>query len=166
MVEEDPTLASQAVADDLRRSTQALKQTGLPVSEVGYDESGIGPIAPAVPGEQTLIQFAIGARGELTNAYARAAAKAFVEVRKRCPGALLYPHLLGYDDDPRELWQFPEVRRYLRRWARYAGITDWRRAIAVPWVDPGCTLGLLAVYGAFGGAHPFAVTTPPLAIPS
>jgi hypothetical protein len=165
-VTEDHDLARQAVADDLRRSTHALKQTSLPVSEVGYDESGIGPITPGTPGEQYLIQFAIGARGEITKSYARAAAKAFVEIRQRCPDGLIYPHFLGYDSDPRELWQLPEVRRYARWWTRFAGISDWRLAMAVRWLDPECTLGLLAVCGAFGDDYPFAVTTPPPATPS
>jgi hypothetical protein len=163
---EDRDLARQAAADDLRRSTRALKETGLPVSEVGYNDSGLDPIEPLPLGEQYLIQFAIGARGELTKSYARAAAKAFVEIRRRCPTGLIHPHFLGYDDDPRELWQFPDVCRYARWWTRYAGISDWRPALAVNWMDPGDTLGLLAVCGAFGADHPFTVTTPPPATPS
>ena len=32
--------------------------------------------------------------------------------------------LLGYNDDPREVWEFHDARRYLRWWARYAGMND------------------------------------------
>jgi hypothetical protein len=32
--------------------------------------------------------------------------------------------IAGYDQDPRELWEIVEVRRFVRRWARFVGLTD------------------------------------------
>ena len=32
--------------------------------------------------------------------------------------------LLGYNEDPREIWEFRDARRYVRRWARFTGMND------------------------------------------
>jgi hypothetical protein len=62
------------------------------------------------------------------------------------PGAATSLHITGYDDDPREIYEFPEVTRYVRRFARAANID----------FDLGCarlhptSVGLLALCGAFG----------------
>jgi hypothetical protein len=52
---------------------------------------------------------------------------------------------IGYCEDPRELHEFPEVCRYVRRFARTARLDDWQ---AVPWVDPAWGVG---VPGGMGG---------------
>jgi hypothetical protein len=32
--------------------------------------------------------------------------------------------IAGYDDDPREIWEFPEVCRYVRQWAKATGLDN------------------------------------------
>jgi len=53
------------------------------------------------------------------------------------------------------------VRRYVRRFARSAGLTDWRVAIAVPWLHDSWGIAFLGAYGAFGDDAPVKVNLPP-----
>jgi hypothetical protein len=54
---------------------------------------------------------------------------------------------LSQDEDSRELWELPEAARYVRWWARFAGIDD--PTTASHFLDPeGMTV--LAACGAFG----------------
>lgn len=61
----------------------------------------------------------IGVGGHLTPQDARDAAMAWrglrlLDVRN------IYINVHGYDDDPRQLWDIPEVASYVRKWARKA----------------------------------------------
>jgi hypothetical protein len=61
----------------------------------------------------------------------------------------------GYDDDPRELWQIPEVRKYLQVFAQKAGIRDWRNPAVMQMHEE--SIGMLALADAFAPDHPFTV---------
>jgi hypothetical protein len=69
--------------------------------------------------------------------------------------------LFGYNEDPREVWEFRDARPYVRWWARYAGMDDlatadrWLglnsaigRTMPAPWATAG--MGFLAACGVFG----------------
>jgi hypothetical protein len=101
-------------------------------------------------------------RGDLNKREARKAAKQFREARLSHPLSPIALMIAGYDDDPRELWDFPEVCRYVRWWARAAGLDDWQTASAVPWIVPSWGNAFLAACGVFGDDHPLILlATPP-----
>ena len=68
--------------------------------------------------------------------------------------------LLGYDEDPRPIWEIPEAARYVRWWAHYAGLDDFEVANRLIGEDlataqlglgaSGSNIGLLAACGVFG----------------
>jgi len=66
----------------------------------------------------------IGERDRLTRGEAKAAAKLWKEQLRLQPGAHVILSVHGYDDDPRNLWEFEEVREFIQQFARFAGITD------------------------------------------
>jgi hypothetical protein len=57
----------------------------------------------------------IGERGALTSDRASVAATAIVDARRIYPDATLTLCMDGYDDDPREIWQVPEAKAFVRR---------------------------------------------------
>jgi hypothetical protein len=154
---DDPKTARRLVEEDMRNVKRAAIKAGFPVDYISY-EHGLEPTE--VP-EGTLINHTIGTRDALTKRDADAAAQAFRELRRRHPQALIALSILGYDQDPRELWEFPEVCRYVRRFARSAGLSDWRVALEVPWVDASWGIGFLAGCGVFGDDAPIRVNLPP-----
>jgi hypothetical protein len=46
------------------------------------------------------------------------------DVTTRHPKAYFVINLIGFDDDPRELWEFRDVRLYVRWWARLCSLDD------------------------------------------
>jgi hypothetical protein len=66
----------------------------------------------------------IGVRGELTRQAAKSAARQWKDLLRRAPNAQVYLSIAGYDDDPRALWEFDEVRKFVQQFARFAGIND------------------------------------------
>jgi hypothetical protein len=101
------------------------------------------------------IAIELGSRGRLTEHYAREAAGTFRQIRSHHPRVPIALSIGGYDDDPRELWQVPEVCRFVQWWARFAGISDWPVAVTIPWKRSDRDLFWLAQCGAFGDDHPF-----------
>lgn len=71
-----------------------------------------------------MIGITIGERNHLTRDAAKQNARRFKEIAAAQPWAELCPIMHGYDDDPRGLWEIPEVRAYLCRWAQFAGIKN------------------------------------------
>jgi hypothetical protein len=63
--------------------------------------------------------------------------------------------LAGWDHDPRELGDIPEAADYVRRWARFAGITlqSTTALVSAGKTQPD-TLGLLAACGVFRRRYP------------
>jgi hypothetical protein len=52
---------------------------------------------------------------------------------------------VGYDDDPRELWDIPDVAAYIRLWARLAITSESDLYLLHPQMVP-----MLAACGCFG----------------
>jgi hypothetical protein len=156
MTAEDQDIARRLVQADLKRAVRAGRNTGIPQSITSLEEIGTVPIDA-----RTLINLTMP-RDDLTKRTAREMAAAFRKVRTRSPQSPVMLVFVGYDDDPRELWHFPEVCRYLKWWSRFAGIGDWQAAAAVPWADPSWGLALLLACGVFGDDHPFVVKLPPV----
>ena len=92
-------------------------------------------------------------RVDLSVECALEAAATWKRIRAQSPDSSVFVALLGYDQDPRELFEFPEVCRGFRRWARAAGIhSDVNKAqaeIGDPMQFP-ALMGLLAGVGYFG----------------
>jgi hypothetical protein len=63
------------------------------------------------PGTVDFISQGIGERGKLTRQAAKHAAKLWKECLRRQPQAHITLSISGYDDDPRALWEFDEVKR-------------------------------------------------------
>jgi hypothetical protein len=98
----------------------------------------------------------LGSRGQLTKRLAKEMGRAFRQLRERQPTTPIGLLVDGYNDDPRDLWEVPEVCRYVQWWARFAGLSDWRIAETIPWHSDD-DLALLARCGAFGDDHPFII---------
>lgn len=100
-----------------------------------------------------------GAPGALDEAHARETADATVIARQNFPKAQISWWVDGYDDDPRELWQIPEVAAQIRRCARLVGWVDGftlpREALAPHLIV------LLVKCNCFPNGHPFVVVGPP-----
>jgi hypothetical protein len=77
-------------------------------------------------------------------AYFQSAVKAWHDALQRWGGHLndvrIYIKVGGYDSDPRELWEIPEVCRFMVRWARETKALD----------DPRLLPGARALLQAFG----------------
>jgi hypothetical protein len=116
---EDKKIAEQMVRADAKRMLRQLRSMSTPTGVADYSS-----IADADIDNRTFVQLTIGVRGQLTRRNARDAAKMFREIVRRAPLAPVYPNFLGYDDDPRELWEIEEVRRHVCTWARFAKIRD------------------------------------------
>lgn len=119
---EDKDAAHKAAERDVAGFAQQLKQLStehdIPVDVVSA-EAGVLPDIPG-DGEGCWFPFSIGTRDRLTKEEARMSAQFYRRVRQRYPKAKLYINILGYDQDPREIWEFPEVRRFFRWWVRFA----------------------------------------------
>jgi len=100
-----------------------------------------------------LQRFGIGSRDNLSKQEARRAAKAWREAVQLAPKAIFVLHLAGFDEDPREIWEIVEAARYVRWWARYAGMDDIEtdpEASAEGDRENSMSLGFLAACGVFG----------------
>jgi len=89
---------------------------------------------PAGDGTDMVVNFSIGYRGALTKQEAKRIAGIWRKSTERYPNAAFTLSMMGYDNDPRELYEFPEVTRYVRRWARYTGMDNL--AVADRWIGP------------------------------
>jgi FMN-dependent NADH-azoreductase len=65
-----------------------------------------------------------GTRDRLTKAAAKQSGKVWLETIAQHPRSVFCLSIAGYVDDPRPLHEFEEVRRYVRQWAKFAGITS------------------------------------------
>lgn len=101
----------------------------------------------------------IGGRDYLTRNDAVKSATAFRLARRRYPKATIAFSISGYDDDPRDLADIPEVAEYMRIWAPLAGLSDWRVAIEVPWEEGMGCLALLQLCSVFAEDSPIRVIT-------
>ena len=130
---------------NLDKNRQAAQARGQPFEVLMPDD-----IVDVEHGNEVgLVVVTFGMRGDLTKREADVSAKDWLAQCKHFPNAKFYLQIAGYDDDPRELDEFPEVTRYVRRFARMTGLDDV--AAADKWLLPPC-IGLLAMCGVFGEA--------------
>lgn len=96
-----------------------------------------------------IVMLVIGGRGELEERHVRNAADKYRDLRALNPDAVVGLSLSGYDDDPREIYEIPEARDYVKRFAALAGI---RTPDDVPKQSGRETymMALLAACGVFG----------------
>jgi hypothetical protein len=148
---EDKKLAREQANADIRRGLDQLKQTaerdGVPLDVAAISDDGKLPDTLEATNETVFVAFAIGTRDLLTTKEADRLAGAWRETSKRLPNSIFSLHIAGYDNDPRALWEFPEVTRYVRRFARTAGL-DTEEAV-MKWLHPNAP-GFLAACGVFG----------------
>jgi hypothetical protein len=160
---EDPDKAREAVMKDGLRMARNLREAGLPAEVMSLDNRDQWP--DCGDGEGVWIPFTIGRRDQLTKDEVKSVAEMWRAATARYPKAIFQILFLGYDDDPRELWEFSEARRYVRWFARLTGLND--PAEADRWVGSGegrleasldpermpyltTGSGLLAICGVFG----------------
>ncbi|KRR21305.1 hypothetical protein CQ14_06560 [Bradyrhizobium lablabi] len=66
--------------------------------------------------ERTVVFFSIGSADDLSRK-ALATAVMSWQALKVQPSTAITVHFGGYDEDPRELWQIPEAREFIRKFA-------------------------------------------------
>jgi hypothetical protein len=133
--------ARRAAAEEWRENLRFMRAAGINANLVFCDEDGGCDLSgcPDGDGEGMLIPVTVGARGSLSKAEARRAAIMWREAISRYPKAYFMICLLGYNHDPREIWEFSDARRYMRWWARFAGMND--PAIADHWLGRSSAIG-------------------------
>ncbi len=114
---EDKKLAKEATQRDAENLMRLTHDLGVPV-EIASSVDGV-PVD-----KQTAIHLTIGRRDMLSRSEAKHTAGVWKDIVRKFPGAPKTISLLGYDDDPREIWEIPKAARYVRWWAHYAGIHD------------------------------------------
>lgn len=108
-------------------------------------------------GSRLFINFVVGFRGQLSNQKAKVYADGWRVMRARHPQAIVYPTVVGYDEDPRELWEIPEVVRYVQQFAELAGI---KRPSDLPPDPLGHLFTFFGAMGLWGDGTRVEVTAP------
>ena len=147
--------ARKAAMADLRELMKSCREMGPLAVLWDGDFSGW----PDSDGDGMFIGIVIGLRGDLSKAEARRRAAMWREATNRYPKAGFIISLAGYDEDPREIWEFDDTRRYVRWWARFAGMDDLKTAdswlgltSAIGASNNYAGMGFLAACGVFGEA--------------
>ena len=164
---ENKKAAKQMADEDFRHTVRFARDAGIPHHAFSY-EHGIPKDLPPGDGEGTMMPFIMGMRDSLTKTDARKAAAMWRHLVAYYPKAIFYLNMLGYDQDPREIWEIVDAARYVRWFARAAGLDDldeaqrilgpgsptWEagQAMADPIGNNGVagTIGFLAACGVFG----------------
>jgi len=121
---DNPDAAREAVERDMQNSTRVLRDIAGRVEIATPDE------LDRVDADCDTIVFQYGKRGDLTEKAAQKAGDAWRKVIARYPNAVYILIMPGYDDDPRDLWEFPDVCAYVCLWARFAHLDDLQAALA------------------------------------
>jgi hypothetical protein len=155
---DDKDLARQHVLKEWQQAIGVMRGMNCPVQPAFYDGHDFSGW-PDGDGEGMFVPITIGARGDLSKAEAKKGAAMWREVIKRYPKACFMITLLGYNEDPREVWEFRDARRYVRWWARFTGLDDITTAerffgpsspVGQAFGIRGNGVGFLAACGAFG----------------
>jgi hypothetical protein len=112
---DNPDAAREAVERDVRNSARAMKSFAKSIDFATANE------LDHVDADYDTIIFQYGKRGDLTEKASRKAGDAWRKAIGRYPRAVYVLIMPGYDD-PRELWEFPDVCEYVCLWARFAGL--------------------------------------------
>jgi hypothetical protein len=109
---------------------KAVRPRCCPVHGKRRQSSGVALGPDALPprdgddGRGMSNQYLIGRRDSLRKREALIAAEGWGKLTARYPRASFLLMIAGYDDDPREIWEFPEVCRYVRQWAKATGLDN------------------------------------------
>ncbi len=106
---EDKKLAEKMVLADAKRMFKSLREL-LPTDVLTFAELDNYKADKGKP----FINLTIGACGKLSRSEAKDAGEMWKKIVRRWPQGPVYIHFLGYDDDPRELWEISKVTRYVR----------------------------------------------------
>jgi hypothetical protein len=149
-ITEDQSAARKLTAEDARRFGREMRAFSRE-QEMSFDI--IGPDDDSSQygdGDGVFLNVTIGTRDHLTNEDAKLCAEMWRKLVRKHPKGTFAPHLLGFDQDPRELYEFPNVRAYLQLWAKYAGITGPEDiTVEIAWGRQ-FFIGLLAACGCEG----------------
>jgi hypothetical protein len=137
---EDRKTATRMVEHDLTRMNIELARVGAQRFDPNNPPENTN-------GTNVLFNFLIGRRDCLTKAAARHGGEEWCKIFRRYPKAKAIPHMAGFDEDPRQIWEIVEAARYVRWWARYAGIIRPEDPFAV--IVPEC-VGFLTACAVFG----------------
>jgi hypothetical protein len=94
-----------------------------------------------------VIWMMIGMRDQFSEDAAKGMAKVWREAITQHPHSTFCLTIDGYDDDPKEIWEFEDARLYVQQWTRFAGVDDPETAQRYCTLE---TLGFLAACGVFG----------------
>jgi hypothetical protein len=114
---ENKNLAREAVERDRQQFLKTVRRAAA----AGRGTVVIQPDPPEGPPPDS-IGLEVGARNNLTQAEAESIGRRWRELITRYPKTHFIVHLAGYDEDPRNLWDFPEVCEYMQHFAKAAGI--------------------------------------------
>ena len=109
--------------EDFRNVVKFARDLNIPQQFVSY-EHGIPKDMPAGDGDRVIIPFIMGMRGSLTKTEARKGGAMWRDAIARYPKAIFHLQLIGYDQDPREIWEIVDAARYVRQFARAGGLDD------------------------------------------
>jgi hypothetical protein len=140
---DNPELAQAAADKDRANLLGFFEKMGVPNTYCEYDESGQVDLQSI--DRKTLFNLEIGQRGNHSRIVAEAAAKAFRKVAPKAGPGMILLFIPGYDDDPRELWDIPDVAAYIRLWASLAITSENDLYLLHPQMVP-----MLAACGCFG----------------
>jgi len=109
---DDPNAARRAAADELCENLRFMRAAGIPAKLLFYDKEGGCDLSGCPPGDGDgmFIPVSIGSRGKLSKAEAKRAAAMWRQAIGRYPKASFLVNLLGYNEDPREVWEFRDAR--------------------------------------------------------
>ena len=105
----------------------------------------------------TFCPLEIGSRGDFTPERAQAAATVFKQLAGWVGPGCISTYIIGFDADPRELWDVPEAVEYMRSFSRVAGIDidNIPEALDLP------SLTLLSACGVLGPEAKASMWFPP-----
>jgi hypothetical protein len=150
--QEDRDLAGRMVAEEEGYVMDTLRKRGV---KIHYENE---PLPNLGDSDDCIFAFPIGRRDDLSKTAAKIAARNWRELRQKYPKARIILHMPGYGEDPREIWEFPDAARYVRWWARFAGIGRSETPIDGP-LDRK-SVAFLALCGVFGEVLRVAMLTP------
>jgi tetratricopeptide (TPR) repeat protein len=146
-IDPDRKLANQ----DRWRAIETLAKQPIPSQYIKFNEKTPDSALPPGDGDRILMPVTIGDRGELTEWEARKSAQVWAKLTQHYPKAIFCLQIVGYDSDPREVWEIEECRQFFCWFARHTGLDN--PSVAREWLDrlPDISRGsfVLAACGAF-----------------
>jgi hypothetical protein len=158
MSKQDNKRAREMESNEAKVVVEFLRDLGELASVVDC-RPGVSTEWPDIgDGSSAIIPFTIGIRSLLTKTEARRVAAVRRDIIKRYPKGYYFLHMFGYDEDPREIWEIVDAARYVRWFARYAGLDNFDDAARLLGQSPlsaaaarfGTSLGFLAACGVYG----------------